>query len=204
MSAVRGRCGSLKSVLQLPVSVVSVTGFPAVRWELHSLHPELWSPSPSQGLCLLRLLLLWEGSQWNSLKVLPGLAGPVSWVHPPPAHLASFPKHIFNGKVNNSSQLSTSTFFFCFHLLKGILPPGRAAWPWRLCGHAGQLNPGDLQVWPKAGMADGSMVWLLLMTPAHAWCLLASLFCLSRPGLLLPMAPDTPPGNLCRALVFSH
>lgn len=27
------------------------------------------------------------------------------------------------------------------------------------CGHTGQLNPGDLQVWPRWGMADGFIVF---------------------------------------------
>ena len=53
-------------------------------------------------------------------------------------------------------------------------------------------------------MADGSSLWLLLMTPPTSgiFSRLCSV-CYILP-FSLPVASCTPPRNLCRALVFSH
>lgn len=110
-------------------------------------------------------------------------------------------------KVNNSSQLSNIYFFFCStpsSKVSYLLEGGSMAHE-DFCGHAGQLNPGDLQVWPRRGMADGSIVWLLLMTPPTPGAFSHPCSVCHVLDFSLPMAPDTPPGNLCRALVFfSH
>ncbi|MXQ98809.1 hypothetical protein E5288_WYG005316 [Bos mutus] len=54
-------------------------------------------------------------------------------------------------KVNNSSQLSNTYFFFCSTPPKvSYLLEGGSMAHEDFCGHAGQLNPGDLQ-WMTAG-----------------------------------------------------
>lgn len=199
LSACKGRCGGLRSVVPHTwVNVALVTRLLLFQQELRLFHPGLWDPpwqglvpagwgyewrslSPSWELCLLRA----ASAQRKGLpleilsKMLPGLAWPCHWGSSPQLnHLSCswhFGQHIFSGK---SEQLFTALqhllfllFFFFFSFSKGILPPGRGQHgPWRLLWTHWSVEPRR-----PAGMAKMMngwwfhSLWVRLLRPTHFW-----------------------------------
>lgn len=103
-----------------------------------------------------------RGSHLKFARTLHGARGPVTEAHSGSSlHCLSCSCCFSSTRVQckqrvtlHSSPTPTFASLLFFSKVSYLLEGGSMAHE-DFCGHAGQLNPGDLQVWPRRVMADG-------------------------------------------------